>query len=42
LVRDQIKYQKRSQIFVRMNKVPLSIIAVCVSNPDCSPFAIHG
>jgi hypothetical protein len=33
--------QKRSQLFIRTHKETLSVAAVCICNPDCSPFAIN-
>jgi hypothetical protein len=36
-----LKFQKRGQLFVGTHKLTLSI-AVCVSNPDCSPVAVDG
>ena len=28
--------------FIRSHNETLSVIAMCVSNPDCAPFAIQG
>jgi hypothetical protein len=35
------QFQKRSQLFIRTHNETLSIIAMCVSNPDCSAVAIQ-
>jgi hypothetical protein len=35
-------FQKRSQLFIGMHNEPLSIVAMCVNNPDHLPFTIHG
>jgi hypothetical protein len=34
------KFQKRRQLFIATNYNPLSIVAVCVSNPDCFGIAV--
>ena len=36
------QFQKRSQLFVGVHNEALTVIAVCVNNPDRSPFRIHG
>jgi hypothetical protein len=33
---------KRSQLFIRVNNETLPVVAVRVSNEDCSPVGIHG
>src|SRR5260370_26931710 len=33
----RFKLHKRGQLLIRMHNETLSIVAVCVSNPDCSP-----
>jgi hypothetical protein len=33
----RFEFEKRSQLFIRANYETLSIAAMCVSNPDCSP-----
>jgi hypothetical protein len=38
----RIADSKRRQLFIRTHNETLSIIAVRVSNPDCSPSGIHG
>jgi hypothetical protein len=38
----RFEFNKRRQFFIGPHNKPLSIIAVCVSNEDCSPFRIHG
>ncbi len=35
------QFQKRSQLFVRVNNETLSAVAVRVHNPDRSPFTIY-
>jgi hypothetical protein len=35
------KFQKSSQLFISMHNQTLSVVAMCVSNEDRSPFAIH-
>jgi hypothetical protein len=37
----RFKFRKRSQLFIGAHDETLSI-AMRVSNPDCSPFTIHG
>ena len=36
-----IKFQKRSQYFIRAHNETLSVVAMCVCNPNRSLFAIH-
>jgi hypothetical protein len=38
----QFKFEKRSQLFIRVHNVTLSIVAMRVNNPDRSPVGIHG
>ena len=38
----RFEFEKRSQLFIRTRDGTLSIVAVCVNNPDCSTFGIHG
>jgi hypothetical protein len=38
----RFKFNKRTQLFVRVHNVTLPVAAMCVSNPDCSPARIHG
>jgi hypothetical protein len=33
----RFKLKKRSRLFIRMHNKPLSVAAMCVSNPVCSP-----
>ena len=33
---------KGCQLFIRSHNETLSVVAMCVSNPDCSPARIHG
>ena len=37
----RLEFQKRSQLFIGTHDETRSIIAVCVNNPDCAPFAIQ-
>jgi hypothetical protein len=36
------KFKKRSQLFFRSHNEPPSVVAMRVSNPDCSAFGING
>jgi hypothetical protein len=36
------EFHKRSHLFISSGDEPLSVVAVRVSNPDCSPVRIHG
>jgi hypothetical protein len=38
----RFQFQKRSQLFLRTHNETLSVIAMRVGNPDCSPVGIHG
>jgi len=42
LVYRPLQFQKRSQLFIRTHNVTLSVAAMRVSNPDCSPLGING
>ena len=35
------QFQKRSQLFIRTHNETLSIVAMRVCNPDCSPIGIN-
>jgi hypothetical protein len=35
----RFEFQKRRQLFIRTHNETLSVAAVRVSNPDCSPFS---
>src|SRR5262249_40500103 len=35
------KFQKRRQLFICSHNETLSVVAVCIDNPCCSPFAIQ-
>jgi|SRR5262245_34475372 len=35
------QFQKRSQFFIRTHNETLAVVAVCVSNPDCSPLGLE-
>jgi hypothetical protein len=37
----RFKFHKRYQLFIRVHNKTLSVIAVCVSNPDRSPVGIN-
>ena len=37
----RFKFQKRSQLFIRMHNETLSVVAMCVCNPDRSPAGIN-
>jgi hypothetical protein len=36
----RFQFQKSSHLFIRVHNETLSIIAVCVNNPERSPFTI--
>jgi hypothetical protein len=38
----RFEFQKRSQLFVGVHNETFSVVPVGVSNPDRSPFGIHG
>jgi hypothetical protein len=38
----RFQFHKCGQLFIRVHNETLSVIAMCVSNPDCSPFGING
>jgi len=42
IARDSFEFQKRSQLFIRTHNETLSVVAMRVSNPDCSPVRIKG
>jgi len=37
----EFQFQKRSQLFIRVHNEPLSVVAMCVSNPDRLPVGIN-
>jgi hypothetical protein len=39
--RDSLKFEKRSQFFVCSYNETLSVVAVRINNPDCSPARVH-
>jgi hypothetical protein len=39
--RDSFKFDKRSQLFIRLYNEPLSVAAVRICNPDRSPVGIN-
>jgi hypothetical protein len=42
LVYRPLQFHKRSQLFIRPHNDALSVAAMRVNNPDCSPVGIHG
>jgi len=36
------QFQKRSQVYIGLHNKALSVLAVRVSNPDCSPVRVYG
>ncbi len=40
-VNRRFKFQKRSQLFIRAHNKTLSIVAMCVGDPDRSPVGIN-
>jgi hypothetical protein len=37
----RFEFQKRSQLFIRVHNETLSVAAMRVCNPDCSPVGIN-
>jgi hypothetical protein len=37
----RFQIQKRSQYFIRMHNETLSVIPMCIGDPDCSPFVVE-
>ena len=37
----RFQFHKRGQLFIRTHNETLSVIAMCVSNENCSPARIH-
>jgi hypothetical protein len=37
----KLKFQKRHQLFIRVHNEALTTVAMCVNNPDRSPFGIN-
>jgi hypothetical protein len=37
----RFKFQKRGQLFSRPHNETLSVVAMCVRNPDCLPVGIN-
>jgi hypothetical protein len=37
----RFQFHKRSQLFIRTHNEPLSVVAVRINNPDCSPVGIN-
>jgi hypothetical protein len=38
----RFEFCKRSQLFIGVHNKTLSVVAMCVHNPDRSPVRIHG
>jgi hypothetical protein len=38
----RFQFEKRSQLFTRTRNETLSVVVVCVCNPDCLTVGIHG
>jgi hypothetical protein len=38
----RFQFQKRRQLLIRTHNETLSVIAMCISNPDRSPLGING
>jgi hypothetical protein len=38
----RFKFNKSSQLFIRVHNEALSVVAMCVGNKDRSPVGIHG
>jgi hypothetical protein len=38
----RFQFVKRAQLFIRTHNETLPVIAMCASNPDCSPLGING
>jgi hypothetical protein len=38
----RLRVQQRGQFLIRTHNEPLSVAAMCISNPDCSPLRIKG
>jgi hypothetical protein len=38
----RFQFHKRSQLFIRVHDETLSVVAMRVSNPDCSPLRSNG
>jgi hypothetical protein len=39
--RDSFEFEKRGQLFISTDNETISVVALCVRNPDCSPFGIN-
>jgi hypothetical protein len=37
----RFEFQKRSELFIGVHNEALTVVAMCVCNPDCSPARIH-
>jgi hypothetical protein len=37
----RFQFHERRQLFIRMNNETLTIVTVCISNPDGSPVGIN-
>jgi hypothetical protein len=38
----RFQFHKRRQLFIRVHNETLTVVAMCVCNPDGSPVAVHG
>ena len=38
----RFEFDKRGQFFIGAHNVTLSVVALCVNNPDCLPLRING
>jgi hypothetical protein len=36
----RFEFHKRRQLFIRTHNETLSVVAMCVNNPDCSPLRV--
>jgi hypothetical protein len=41
VARGRFEFKKRRQLFIRTHNEPLSVVAVCINNPDRSPVGIN-
>jgi hypothetical protein len=42
LPKHRFEFEKHGQLLICAHNVPLSVVAMRVRNPDCSPARIHG
>jgi hypothetical protein len=36
-----LQFHKRGQLFIRAHNEPLAVVAMCIGNPDRSPFVVE-